>query len=299
MEVKKSFYTVGNQPITVGKFEDVLCNLCGGESYRLIGTEQGFEIRQCLACTLVYVNPQPVASELPKFYEGFYEDQPESEGDCRTLGYIERHLRRLILRRRPEGGRLLEVGCGYGRFLEAMDRPNWLLTGYELSETALAAARQRVPRAGLVRAALEDAPDPDEPQDGIALIAVLEHVKDPKAVLSRICGWLAPGGLVVIQVPYTTPYLKLKRWIPRLPVYLEAPRHLFDFSPWTLPRYLEESGFAAVEVDIGRPYSSRGWLGTGLIWAVKIPGLVLHALTGGRYVYPFAASIVVSAIRAE
>lgn len=297
MEVKKSFYTVGHQPIAIARYEEVVCNLCGAAEYTALGRELEFEIRQCAACSLVYVNPQPTAEELPRFYEGMYADQPEGEGDHRSLGYIESHLRAIIRRRKPEGGRLFEVGCGYGRFLEAMRGPEWSLAGIEISAEALAHARRRAPDAQLAQSTFEDAPDPGELQDCVVLIAVLEHVKNPRATLERLATWLKPGGLLVLVVPYLTPFLKAKRFVPGLPIYLEAPRHLFDFSPKTLERYLRESGFEAVKPDIGRPYSSPSRSGELLTWSIKLPGIALHALSGGRYVYPFASSIVMTATR--
>ena len=83
--------------------------------------------------------------------------------------------------------------------------------------------------------------------------------------------------------------------MPFVPFGFEAPRHLFDFSPRTLPRFLREAGFEDVRVEVARPYMTHSRLVTALVWAVKAPGLVLYALTGGRWVYPYAAAIVVHA----
>jgi SAM-dependent methyltransferase len=206
---------------------------------------------------------------------------------------VESHLRRLVRRRKPQGGSLLDVGCGYGGFLERMQDTGWRLAGLELNESAAAYAAQRVPAASLVRAPIEEAPIAPGSQDCVVASAVLEHVKDPRATLRRLSSWLAPGGLLVVLVPYVVPYLKLKRLMPFLPIHFEAPRHLFDFSPVTLTRYFEELGFRDIRRAIGRPYASPSLLVTTLIWAAKAPGLALHALTGGRYVYPFAGSLLV------
>lgn len=116
-------------------------------------------------------------------------------------------------------------------------------------------------------------------------------------MLARITRWLAPGGLVVLQVPYVQHFIRLKRWLPRLPIYFEAPRHLYDFGPKCLERYLDELGFSDIRVEVARPYNSPTRLGMAAIWAVNTPGLVLHRLTGGRYIYPFASAITVYAYK--
>ena len=157
--------------------------------------------------------------------------------------------------------------------------------------------RETVPGATIHHGLIEDVEFEDATFDAITLVAVLEHVKDPKATLSRIVRWLAPGGVLLVQVPYVAPFIRAKRVLPFLPVHFEAPRHLYDFSPRTLPRYFNEAGLANIKTEIARPYSSVGPIGEFLIWGVKAPGLVLHALTGGSYVYPFASAIAVHGIK--
>ncbi len=297
MEVKRSFYTTVNHPFEIDRVEEVACNLCERDRYRVTGIELDFEIRTCLNCGLVYVSPQPCADELPVFYAGMYADREVETVNARSLGHVERHLRSIVSRRRPEGGRLLDIGCGYGRFLGSLVDLPWSLTGTEISETAIAHVGETVPSATIHHGLIEDVEFEDGSFDAITLIAVLEHVKDPKATIARIAQWLAPGGLLLIQVPYIAPFIRVKRVLPFLPIHFEAPRHLYDFSPRTLPRYLKEAGFDDNRADIARPYSSVGPLGELLIWGVKAPGLALNALTGGRYIYPFASAIAVHGIK--
>lgn len=298
-KVKRSFFTTLEHVLSVEHVEHVNCNLCGGGRYRVLGNELGFDIRVCHDCGLFYVDPQPTREELPRLYEAMYAGEAEQEAPTRSLGYVERHLRALLVRRRPEGGRLLEVGCGYGSFLKEIEDLPWQLSAIELSERAVHYARSRLPRAVIQQTGIEEAAFPAESQDCVVLIAVLEHAKDPRRVLERVTRWLAPGGLVVVQVPYPGPWARLKRIVPFLPVSFEAPRHLFGFSPKTLRRYLAEAGYAAVDMEIARPYSSPNAFAAGLIWGVKLPGLALWHLTGRRYIYPFASAIVACARKPE
>lgn len=297
MQVKRSFYTPIDHEYTFTQVEEVACNLCGSARFKSLGEESGFDLRECVECGLVYVNPQPVQDEIPKFYEAMYPTDSTEDAVAWSHQYVERHLRGLITQRRPQGGRLLDIGCGRGRFLKAMEGLPWKLSGLETSSNAVSRTRSLVPRAAIHQTDIEHAEIPPGSLDCIVMIAVLEHVKDPRAILARVAGWLAPGGLLVIQVPYVTPYLRVKRWLPWLPVFFEAPRHLFDFSPKTLPRYLRERTFTEIAVEIARPYPGPSRLGTCMIWGVKLPGLALYYLSGRRYVYPFASAFVVSATK--
>jgi SAM-dependent methyltransferase len=297
MKVKRSFYTTFSHSFEIENVEEVVCNLCGSGRFKPLGSELDYEIRQCADCGLVYVSPQPAQDEMARFYAGMYEDGSETSVAARSLGAVEEHLWRLLTARRPEGGRLLEIGCGYGRLLKRLDPARWELTAIEMSEAAAAHARNTVPAATVHQIGIEEAAFPAGSQDCIVAVAVLEHLKDPGAALDRMTEWLAPGGLLVLQVPHVAAYIRLKRWLPFLPIHFEAPRHLFDFSPATLPRYLRERGYGRIRLDVARPYASPSALATALIWGVKVPGIVLHALSGGRYVYPFAGAFVVHAIR--
>ncbi len=295
MEVKRSFFTTFNHSFSLEHTEEVNCNLCGSDKFNLLATELSFDIRECTNCGLVYVNPQPTREELPKFYAGMYTTDAEEEVRARSLGAVERHLRKVLIRRRPNGGRLLEIGCGYGPLLKRIEDLPWELSAIDVSETAVQYVRRNVPKASVEVGVLEDVEFPPASQDCIVLVAVMEHMKDPRAAFERLTSWLAPGGLLIVQVPYVTPYFKLKKWLPWLPIHFEAPRHLFDFSPKTLPRYFEQAGLTDIEVEVARPYSSSSALAALMLWGIKLPGIALCRLTRGRYIYPFSAAIVVHA----
>lgn len=103
----------------------------------------------------------------------------------------------------PAGARVLDVGCGLtdlpGRFPE--------YTGCDRDPDVLAAQRERFPKRdffewdigrGVAPAALEAR----APFEGILLLAVLEHVADPSAVLSRLFPLLSPGGRLIATTPH-------------------------------------------------------------------------------------------------
>ncbi len=290
--IKRSFYTSFDHKVILERCEPVDCDFCGSSERTPIIVENDFNVVTCARCGLVYVTPQPIAEDLPAFYENMYSGQSEEDEAASTLGFVERHLTRLIQRERPAGGDFLEIGCGYGKFLRAMQPLPWRLTGLEISQTAIDKARTFAPNAAIIQGEVYTAEFEPASFDCITLIAVFEHLKQPRLAIERMLKWLRPGGLLIIQVPYAAPYVRLKRYLPWLPIYFEAPRHLFDFSPNVLRSYYRAAGLEEVQVEIARPYTSPSKIGTWLIWGIKIPGLVLYALTGRRYIYPFAAASV-------
>ena len=95
--------------------------------------------------------------------------------------------------------RVLEVGAGRGRLLDALGRRGAKATGVEPSRTLWAAARER--GVAVENVPLERAEPQPGAQDLVIIWHVLEHLDRPDAALERIRPWLAPGGRVVISVP--------------------------------------------------------------------------------------------------
>ena len=113
----------------------------------------------------------------------------------------QRNRRRLaeVLRLRPGGGRLLEIGCGEGGFLD-LAAAHFDVRGIDASEYAVRAVRERY---GLPAEAadIERVELPSAAFDLIAAFNVLEHLADPAAAAGNIFAALKPGGALIGSVP--------------------------------------------------------------------------------------------------
>lgn len=298
--VKQSFYTTVEHPFSIEHTEEVVCNFCGGDGYVSLGVELDYDIRHCSACRLVYINPQPTADEIPAFYDTMYLDDSPEEIAARGLGYTEKQLANIVCDRKPEGGQLLDIGCGFGAVLKEMAQySEWTLHGLEIGDKAVAYAREQVPLATIQEGTLEDVEYAPSSFDCVLMVTVLEHVKDPKAVLTRVMGWLKPGGVLLLQTPHVEPFIRLKRFVPGVPIHFEAPRHLYDFSPRSLRMYLDDAGCADVQLDIAVPYACGSRLGVAMIWGVKLVGFALYRLSFGRYVWPYSGGLIAHGVKRD
>jgi SAM-dependent methyltransferase len=102
----------------------------------------------------------------------------------------------------PGPQRYLEIGCGTGFVLSAVERrfADWTLSGSEVLEEGLAFARTRMQRAELIQLDARQMPFSGE-LDAVGAFDVLEHIEDDEAVLAEIRRSLRPGGRLFLTVP--------------------------------------------------------------------------------------------------
>ena len=215
------------------------CNVCGRTDPSLLVCKDGFCVYQCASCGLAFTHPQP--ESLSEQYDSGYFDLYRRRRDFR-LRRGESRLKLIELIRAP--GRLLDVGCSLGYFVEAANARGWKAGGIDISEHAAEEAR----KLGLeVRAGtISEAGFGDASFDCITMWDVLEHVPDPTAHMLEVRRILAPNGLVVIGTPdlgHLAFRIKRERWR-----HLKPAEHIHYFHRSSVRRLLEKTGF-----DVVRP----------------------------------------------
>jgi SAM-dependent methyltransferase len=202
-----------------------------------------FQLLRCRRCGSAVTD-----GELPP---GLYDSGAYGPGRPRGSGALAPVLRAFGRRRLAllgamvaPGTRALDVGAGRGRFVAAARAAGYDATGIEPSARGVAAAAAI--GAPVVQTELEDASFPEESFDAVTLWHVLEHLDDPGGALSRVAGWLTPGGALVVGVP------NLASWQARLGgtrwYHLDVPRHRVHFTPAGLSALLAAHGFEVVGV---------------------------------------------------
>ena len=176
------------------------------------------------------------------FYESFWADAP---GDPRPWAWERRRALRLA-EARP-GERVLDLGCGAGRFVAALRDAGADPVGVEIAEAALERARAVAPGADL-RLLEDDGSIPLEhgSVDLVWCSEVLEHVADGAHLLQEARRVLRPGGRLLVTVPYHGRVKAVAIALARFDRHFDPQgQHLRFYTRATLAGSLRAAGFEA------------------------------------------------------
>lgn len=205
----------------------------------------------CPECACVFQHPMPdmatIASFYPPDYMVFDQEKRTRHISPMRLALLRRkrgytHLnsplpQRLIsallapfqqLTTPPwdGGGRMLDVGCGNGRYLTTMRTLGWDVQGVEFSESGVQACLMsglRVHHGDLASAGFADGSF-----DLVTARHVIEHIPEPQAFMAELTRILRPGGRLVIETPCSDALGR--RWFDTRWYANDVPRHLLLFS---------------------------------------------------------------------
>lgn len=223
------------------------CRVCGRVAARELFPVHGVILRHCDECGAAFAPAEPTAHEAERLYDagyftggvGHYRDYAGEEATHRRQA--RRYLRR-IARAGYHGGRILDVGCAAGFFLDEARRAGWHTKGIEVSDYAARIARERFD-LDVERAEFLDARLDGEQFDVVTFFNVFEHLSRPREIVRRLGEIVRQGGMVFIETwdaeSLTARLLgpRWHQWDPRfVPYYysLRALRLIFDAGNWRL-----------------------------------------------------------------
>lgn len=275
------------------------CPICHQEERRKLIEERGYPLWKCLSCSHVYISPRPSLRWLGELYSSTY--MPDSNDEMQWeqyLGRIFESTARAIRNYHPQGGDLLDVGTGFGGFLIRAEQDGWRLHFLEPNATAYDVAKQRLGnRARLHDSIFETADLDPESYDGIVMMNVIEHVRDPLEICQRAYQLLRPGGFLGLRWPQMS-WLKLAR--ERLKgtrktdrAVIGAPIHLHDFNKKSMELLFKTTGYEQIR---------HAWAGTrrqpDLSWKMSLLANLLtivaygsHRLSNGHLITPLIARL--------
>ncbi len=182
---------------------------------------------KCKICQSLWQDYTKLPADLTSYYPATYALPSQNESIERLLtNPVHKHRSSFIEKVLPQKGKLLDIGCGRGIFLEYMRRKGWEVCGIEPSSSHVELVRTM--GISVVHDLWPSEKMKGEKFDAITMIHVLEHFTAPDKAIIAAYDALKENGILFIETPNaeSIPALIFRRYW----VTLDAPRHITIFS---------------------------------------------------------------------
>ena len=210
----------------------------------------------CDNCGHVQIDPIPTLSQEKIFYDMNKQEKNLniklniSEIKKKNLNDVNRRIK-FVSNLVKKNKKILEIGSGYGLFLDGMKKKDYDIIGIEISKERREISK-KITKAKILNVNILDEKLNLPKVDIIVLFHVLEHISDPVIFLKKLKKLLKNNGTIVVEVPNHNDH-QLKSNKKYREFYWQR-AHIHYFTPKIFQKVLEESGFT-VEIKGIQRYS--------------------------------------------
>ena len=221
----------------------IICPLCKSES-KLIWKERKYKVYRCLNCKVAFLYPVPETEKIynrdyfEKWYLKYYEERKQ-------------YFKNLIEKLKnyfPEKGKILDIGCGAGIFLDIMKEMDWDVYGQDISPFAVKYCENK---GYTVYKNLSEI-NKEGTFDVITMFDVIAHIPDPLLYLNQCRKLLKKGGILIIKTPSHSNFLftvsNLLSFTGKSRTLLHIPAQIYHFNSFSLKKALEEESFLLEDI---------------------------------------------------
>jgi 2-polyprenyl-3-methyl-5-hydroxy-6-metoxy-1,4-benzoquinol methylase len=205
----------------------------------LSGYEKAFLVK-CHNCGFVFSERVPTIEELDNHYKNYGSNFYCSELTIKRYNEI---LDKMEPFRKT--GRLLDIGCGIGFFLDEAKKRGWEVYGTEYSERLIGLLREK--GITIHEGQLNSKNYEEGFFDVVTSFEVIEHINNPISEINQIGKLIRKGGLVYITTPNFNSLLRRRLKIQYN--VINYPEHLSYYAPRTLTKLFNSNGFKKLKVE--------------------------------------------------
>lgn len=227
------------------------CECCDCETeHKYMFSKNGCHIWKCFSCGFGHTEVSEFSPEsyyTEAYFNGSYIDGYSNYAETeealsvefsKTLRYLNKYA--------SKGGKLLELGCAYGFFLN-LAKDLYDVHGVEISGKAVDECHKR----GLIQVHAgvlsQEILDIVGPYDVLVMLDVIEHLEEPKKVLAMAASQLKPGGIALLTTgDYSSIQANLFRSNWRL---MTPPQHMCFFSVTGIQKIAKTLGFEVLSIS--------------------------------------------------
>jgi 2-polyprenyl-3-methyl-5-hydroxy-6-metoxy-1,4-benzoquinol methylase len=245
-----------NRPRLYHNSEYIICPICDEDYAEHLFVDNFFNLVRCRRCGLVYVNPRPTEAELKSIYSDITADTGASISFPRGLsGYInfgcvrtlKARMMSKIISKYKKRGKVLDVGCAAGYFLNVMKERGYEVCGVEVSKIFADFAKNSF-GLNIFCGDVSQARFANENFDIVTMFDVLSHLRTPSKDLKEINRIMKVSGLLILETGNKGEF-RSKESVEKWGDTWGSPEHLFHYSKKPLMKLLHKTGFEVLEIN--------------------------------------------------
>lgn len=216
------------------------CLICTHTESKSVMRKNNADLVKCTSCGFVYFKQIPSGEELENYYKGYGRNDYLSPITIKRYNEI---LDKLEPYRKT--GKLLDVGCGIGYFLEEAKKRGWQVHGTEYTDKAIEICESKgiQMKKGVLNVSNYTAGE----FDVITSFEVIEHINNPLDEVQKFNTLLRIGGVVYITTPNFNSLQRLQ--LGEKSTVITYPEHLSYYTPKTLSFLFSKLGFKPLDVQ--------------------------------------------------
>lgn len=215
-------------------------------------SQNSFVVMRCGNCTGMFTQDVPKQENIGKYYasENYISHSDTQKGFVNRLYHIIRkrtlNSKKVLIKgeTKIKAGKVLDIGCGTGAFLNTMKQAGWNATGLEPDEHARAKAKELYNIEAQPSDQLFNLPH--DSYDAVTMWHVLEHVHQLHEYIAQLKNILTPQGRIFIAVPNYTSFDA--QYYKEYWAAYDVPRHLYHFSPDSIRNLLSKHGLVLKKI---------------------------------------------------
>jgi len=212
-------------------------------------SHENFTLQKCNSCGFIFTNPRPFEKDLGQYYQSD-EYISHSSSSVSLFDKLYFAIRNYTIRKKFKlinkyitSGKILDIGCATGEFLNYFNTKGWETQGIEPNEIARNSAIEKYGLA--VHSEKELSKYKESYFDVISMWHVLEHVPDLNSRILQLKKIIANNGILIIAVPNIDSKdagIYGKYWAA-----LDVPRHLYHFNQSAIQKIFQKEGFEIIK----------------------------------------------------
>ena len=246
------------------QLEATACPICGPDPAPILRHDFApYRVVSCSRCGLIFLSPRLTEPAILRLYsdQDYYVSEVAGQGYDEYLevrhNWVRTFTRRLEqISRYQKPGKVLDIGCGPGFFLEAAQARGYDVYGLDPSDYIVKVAEKKF-GGRIQKGLIESANYPADEFDLVTAFDTFEHVYRPLEWLKAVHRVLKSGGLLAITTP--DPSSLLAKISGRNWVSFKLPEHVFYWSPATIRRVLTDD-WSILEINRAGQYATLGFL---------------------------------------